>query len=442
MKKVLVMMIGGVIFTLLTLGLSYAQDIEEVGRLEGEFERAWGLAFSPDGGLAYVPGKGESNPTVWIINITSPSSPTLLGTIEIPNPNSLPPEAWGVKVVGDYLYVAAFKCGLWIYDITNTISPVEKGSYTDGMESREVFVEGNYAYVADAWNGLRILNIENPENPTEVSLYNTAGDLAEENAEFHDVKVIGPFAYCAGGNFGLVIINVSNPAAPQGVSYCCDAATIGEGSWGRGIDVSGNYAYLGDNNTGLRIAEISNPAAPYEVGSYVGGDELWKMQVIGDIAFVPFRDGRFIILNISNPTAPTEVTSASLVGKGQAVLIKEDYAYVVTTSSLIIFDVSPFLTGVEDKENSVLPSSYVLHQNYPNPFNPATTIEYELEKPGWVSLKIYDVNGQEVANLVDGDIGVGVHRVNWTPTGLASGVYYYTISVNEFRHTRKLLFMK
>jgi len=442
MKKLMVMMIAGAIFFLLAFGPSSAQDITEIGRLEGEFARAWGLAFSSDGGFAYVPGAGQTNPTVWIINTTSPSAPTLLGTIEIPNPNSQSPEAWGVKVVGNYLYVAAFKCGLWIYDITNPISPVEKGSYTEGMESREVFVEGNYAYVADAWNGLRIFNIENPDSPTQVALYNTSGDLTGENAEIHDVKVVGNYAYCAGGNLGLVIVNVTNPESPQGISYCCDKATIGEGSWGRGIDVSGNYAYLGDNNAGLRIADISDPAAPYEVGSYVVGGELWKIQAIGDRAFLPYG-GNFIVLNASDPANPTEVASAQLAGGGQAVLIKEDFAYVVTSSSLFIFDVSPYLTGVDDKENpEALPVGYTLHQNYPNPFNPVTTIEYELAKPGWVSLKVYDMTGQQVASLVDGEVVIGLHRVNWTPTGLASGVYFYTIAVNEFKQTRKLMFMK
>lgn len=442
MKKIMVMIIGVTIVLLLVFGISYAQDITEIGRLEGEFERAWGLAFSSDGGFAYVPGKTESNPTVWIINIMSPSAPTLLGTIEIPNPDSQSPEAWGVKVVGNYLYVAAFKCGLWIYDITNPISPVEKGSYTDGMESREVFIAGNYAYVADAWNGLRIFNIENPGSPTQVALYNTSSDLAGENAEFHDVKVVGNYAYCAGGNMGIVIVDVTNPESPQGKSYCCDKATIGEGSWARGIDVSGNYAYLGDNNTGLRIADISDPAAPYEVGFYILGGELWKMQAIGDRAFLPYG-GNLIILNVSDPANPTEVASAQLSGGGQAGLLKESFFYVTTSSSLFIFDVTPYLTGVEEKENpEAFPVGYTLHQNYPNPFNAATAIEYELAKAGKVSLKVFDINGQEVANLVYSEMDAGLHKVYWTPSRLASGVYFITISVNEFTQTRKLMFMK
>jgi hypothetical protein len=89
-----------------------------------------------------------------------------------------------------------------------------------------------------------------------------------------------------------------------------------------------------------------------------------------------------------------------------------------------------------------VPSQYALLQNYPNPFNPMTTIRYETKSIGWVSLKIYNMLGQEVATLVDRTLGAGTHAVAFNATNLPSGVYFYRLSVNGFNATKKLLLMK
>lgn len=443
MKKVTVVMTIGVIFTLMAFNLSYAQDeLTVIGSLEGEFERAWGLAFSEDGGFAYVPDKGpEEGPIVHIINITDPANPTSMTPIQITSDKTR--EGWGVKVVGDFLYVAAFKAGLYIYDIGNPMAPVFVGSFyvEDGSESRGVFVKDGIAFIADAWKGLRIVDVSTPQSPTELALYNTSSDLLSADAEFHDVKVVGNFAYCAAGDQGIVIVDVSTPDSPAGVGSCCDKATIGEGSWGRGIDVCGNYAYLSDNQAGLRIADISNPAAPYEVGFFVFGGELWKVKAAGNSVFVPYS-GKFFVLDVSDPANPIELANGTLVSSGQAVLIKEDYAYIVTGSSLLIFDVGTYLAVDDHGNHERLPSDFILRQNYPNPFNPGTTIEYELAKSDWVNLKIYDITGKEVANLVNAEMGAGLHRIYWSSDGLTAGIYCYTISVNGITQTKKLVLLK
>lgn len=86
--------------------------------------------------------------------------------------------------------------------------------------------------------------------------------------------------------------------------------------------------------------------------------------------------------------------------------------------------------------------SYELTQNYPNPFNPTTTITYSLPQNGLVTLKVYDVLGSEVAELVNGQIDAGVHKVNFNGVNLNSGVYFYTIKTGNFSETKKLMLMK
>ena len=86
--------------------------------------------------------------------------------------------------------------------------------------------------------------------------------------------------------------------------------------------------------------------------------------------------------------------------------------------------------------------SYDLSQNFPNPFNPTTTITYSIPQNSYVTLKIYDILGSEVANLVNGEVEAGVHKVNFNAVGLNSGVYFYTIKAGNFNETKKLMLMK
>ncbi len=79
------------------------------------------------------------------------------------------------------------------------------------------------------------------------------------------------------------------------------------------------------------------------------------------------------------------------------------------------------------KELPTLPLTYSLGQNYPNPFNPTTTIRYELPMRSHVTLTVYDMLGREVGLLVNGDIGPGLHNVQFEGANLASGVYFYRI---------------
>lgn len=98
------------------------------------------------------------------------------------------------------------------------------------------------------------------------------------------------------------------------------------------------------------------------------------------------------------------------------------------------------LTSVEDLEST--PSSYVLDQNYPNPFNPSTKISYQLPQNGFVSLKVYNAIGKEVATLVNEEKSAGRYEVNFDAEGLSSGLYFYSIQAGSFQETKKMILLK
>jgi len=97
-------------------------------------------------------------------------------------------------------------------------------------------------------------------------------------------------------------------------------------------------------------------------------------------------------------------------------------------------------TGV--KKVAGLPENYQLGQNYPNPFNPTTVINYTIPKAGNVTLKVYNLLGQEVASLVNGYQPAAKYQVNFNASKLASGVYLYTIKADNFTQTMKMMLMK
>lgn len=87
-------------------------------------------------------------------------------------------------------------------------------------------------------------------------------------------------------------------------------------------------------------------------------------------------------------------------------------------------------------------TKFSLSQNYPNSFNPSTTISYDLPVRSHVTLKIFNVLGQEVATLVDGAVEAGRHQVNWNAEGLPNGMYFYQLRTNRFVETRKMLLLQ
>jgi len=89
-----------------------------------------------------------------------------------------------------------------------------------------------------------------------------------------------------------------------------------------------------------------------------------------------------------------------------------------------------------------LPNSLSLSQNYPNPFNPSTKISFELPENGFVTLKVYNVSGVEVATLVGRQMETGRHDVSFDATQLSSGVYFYRLQFGTQIITRKMVVMK
>ncbi len=97
--------------------------------------------------------------------------------------------------------------------------------------------------------------------------------------------------------------------------------------------------------------------------------------------------------------------------------------------------------GVKDYVNQV-PADFELYQNYPNPFNPSTTIAYGISANSFVTLKVYDILGKEVAALVNKEQAAGHYELHFDASNLSSGIYFYKLETNGFVKTNKMLLLK
>jgi hypothetical protein len=97
-------------------------------------------------------------------------------------------------------------------------------------------------------------------------------------------------------------------------------------------------------------------------------------------------------------------------------------------------------TGIEQLTDGV--KAYSLSNNYPNPFNPSTTISYSVPEIEFVTLKVYDVLGNEIATLVKEEKPAGNYEVEFTAINLPSGIYFYRLQAGSFIETMKMVLMK
>lgn len=89
-----------------------------------------------------------------------------------------------------------------------------------------------------------------------------------------------------------------------------------------------------------------------------------------------------------------------------------------------------------------IPNGYKLEQNYPNPFNPVTKISYSIKEPSFISIKVYDISGKEIALLINEMKNSGDHFVYFDGSNFASGIYYYKIEAGNFTSLRKMILLK
>ncbi len=123
-----------------------------------------------------------------------------------------------------------------------------------------------------------------------------------------------------------------------------------------------------------------------------------------------------------------------------------DTIFATVTSGTPAWNWAPgkkvFITVPEGVKTNQTVKEYRLDQNYPNPFNPNTNISFELPKASHVTVKVFDLIGNEVLTLLDSRLESGTHEISWNAVNYSSGVYFYKLITDGYTATRKMMLVK
>jgi hypothetical protein len=236
---------------------------------------------------------------------------------------------------------------------------------------------------------------------------------------------------------------------------------------GLGIDYYFMTPARQDDKSRTAIA-IGNYSAPYNAESGADGPELddgelhHMVSTLTNAEIALYIDGQLATAPANQSQGPTPLSATNTIqdiSPALAYLGKSNYTSDATWQGeilefnvydkalsadniLFLYQKGPSTaTGVEDRLGT-MPKKYSLLQNYPNPFNPTTVIGYQLPATSNVSLKVYNLLGEEVAILVEGIRQPGTYQATFDGSKLASGVYLYRMTANNFVETKKLVLVR
>ena len=157
-----------------------------------------------------------------------------------------------------------------------------------------------------------------------------------------------------------------------------------------------------------------------------------------DTSFAP--NGKFV-----SDLSPSLNYLTNVIALQDGSIISAGTIFGVSSMDFSLVKYNTSLTAIDDQQN-IQPSSFSLRQNYPNPFNPSTIIQYQVSSNSQVSLKVYDVLGNEVATLVNEEKPAGSYEVEFKSSvgnvQLASGIYFYKLQAGSFVETKKMQLLK
>ena len=421
-------------------------------------------------GSADEPGGG-----LQIIDLSDPPNATLAATYTGNGFSS----AHNIYVSDGFAYPVGANIasgGLVILDLADPLAPLQVGAWTSSY-IHDVYVRDDTAYAASPHYGvLRIIDVTDKSNPDPVAVI--GGLPAVHNAwTTEDANFLLTTQEMGDGHLRVWDISDLENTFEVG-SY-----QSGSGTVIHNVHVRGDFAYISYYERGVRIVDIVEPRAPVEVGFVSGGemstggvypylpsgtvlasgytgltvakfDTVYAGRVTGVISDsatgMPLADALIRISGTGNrdiSDADGTYITGALPGSHEMDVTLFGYstrtmAIELIEGSMIAVDVALSSSLTRGSIVGSVPREYSLSQNHPNPFNPETVIEYALPIRSEVNLTIYNLRGQEVALLINGNMPAGNHRVSWDASNFASGIYFYRLQAGDFMETRKMVLLK
>ncbi len=226
---------------------------------------------------------------------------------------------------------------------------------------------------------------------------------------------------------------------------------IGDGHMPLHLTRNYNGQYTGQY--GVHSRYESNMIGQYSNQIIYEGDTLDYIENLSDYVFNVIYDNYNYVDSVliadsiatvfaGNTTSAAYYEKLWELTKSFTILLFKNASYKLTC---LIYTVwvnagSPVTGGIEDNQNHAM--KYELSQNYPNPFNPRTKIQYAMPKAGIVTLKVFNILGQEMITIINEERPAGEYEIEFNATTLPSGIYFYQLKVGDFIETKKMVLMK
>ncbi len=235
--------------------------------------------------------------------------------------------------------------------------------------------------------------------------------------------------------------------------------TNGGNNWNLGTSIFSNIRYI-------HAKSMSNPFSDtIYVAGHIAGDtgvvaksinsgETWtksflapfksrlrKLQAVDNSIVYAVGDTGLIVSTYNGGANWTIHNSGTRKRLNGVAFINKDTGFAAGDSGLILKTYTGGITGVSN-ETLDMPADFILFQNYPNPFNPSTLIEFSLPEKTFVRLKVFNVMGKEVSELVNENLSAGKFQYEFKADNLPSGIYFYKLETENFTQTRKMILIR
>ena len=245
----------------------------------------------------------------------------------------------------------------------------------------------------------------------------------------------GTLAYTATTGPAIFVTNSTGIITLTGVTISNSSTQFikaAAGSWGTSGSNGGHVIFTADNETisGTIICDnISSIALTFQNGTNWTLSGTSYIRVFSDASGISGTSITNITGNGYNIYYNPNLSGNSSLGSKTYSLVNGGYLL-------------PYGATAAVEENSTSAYTYSLGQNYPNPFNPTTKISYQLAEPGFVSLKVYNISGAEVADIINESQASGLHEVTFKAANLPSGMYIYRIKSGSYQEIKKMILLK
>jgi choice-of-anchor B domain-containing protein len=394
-----------------------------------------------------------------IYDVSSPTSPVLLSRYA-------PRYVHDVYVKNDTAYLANINDGFVdIVNVSNKANPVRIKTFTypapsigdAGTHNVWVSEDSKFIFTTDevAPSGQNILRVHDARNYDNI-IVNAAtykSPVGSQNAVVHNAYVRGQHIIMSYYTQGIKILDISEPLDPVEVgaynTYGSTTASGYNGCWGvfpfypSGKIIASDINGVGNSTGKLSVIEFNNARA----GSVQGiiKDAVTE-QVIANaqVRALDFynksrnsnAEGYYRIRTVQGSNKRFVVSAANYRTDTITVSVPENGGALTRDIAL-----QPLTSSAENPHRR---EAYSLSQNYPNPFNPSTAIAYELPAASQVRLELFDLMGRKLATLVNArqSAGLQTYTLNAQAFNLASGVYFYRLTANEFTETKRMMLVK